>query len=136
VYLRSLIFNRRPVLAKGIHRTRKEVEACLTNGAKYVLTYDYYEPDLDEFIIVEPSSFKSLLTLLPQFKSSTKMLWNSRDLHTGEAKHILIPEIRKYWHGWLCQASKIQNTRQVYKDADAFLVGEHLPSFYKESLLK
>lgn len=58
-----------------------------------------------------------------------KVVWNNRDLNTGERKTNVFEEARKIFSGWLCQASFIKSMDDVNKKADAILVGSHLKQF-------
>jgi hypothetical protein len=57
------------------------------------------------------------------------ILWNARNLETGEPKKESFDTARWIHRGWLCQGSFIATLDDIHPKADAFLVGEHLKDF-------
>ncbi len=77
---------------------------------------------------------KEILAICAAHGFEPRVVWNSRDLQTGKLKIDLDKnetweEARKLYRGWMCQASNIKTLKDVHKDADAVLVGEHLQEF-------
>ena len=117
----------KPILAKGIHKTDAEVEKAIKAGADYVLVVGRIPKIHLNKILIEPLTLEEL----KKIPVGLKVVWNSRDLDTGEAKKETFEEARKMFHGWLCQASFIKTINDVKDGADAVLVGEHLEEFAK-----
>lgn len=118
----------KPILAKGIHIYDSELEDVFQCGADFALVVGRV-PDhsyLDKTFI-EPLSLKELKDI----PESLKVVWNSRDLRTGNTKDISLTDVRKKWKGWLCQASNIHTIDDVSESVDAVLVGSFLPEFAK-----
>lgn len=61
-----------------------------------------------------------------------KIVYNQRNLEKGLMKKVDEYAIYRKHANWLCQASGIQTITDVKKDADAFIVGEHLVDVCKE----
>lgn len=116
---------RKPILAKGIHETDESVNRAFDFGADYVLVVGRVPMVHQEKCLIEPSSFEQIQDISPE----AKLVWNQRDLKTGEEKPEPIHFVRSQWNGWLCQASLIKGRHQVVKDIDAFIVGSHLAQF-------
>ena len=121
----------KPILAKGFHYSKKDVDKCINNGANHVLfvvklpqqIYNQYELKL---FFYEPLT-------IHQLRGSTDVgvvIWNQRDLLTGKPKKEDFDEVRKiYVKRNLCQASLLKSWLDVDMSADAILVGEHLENF-------
>jgi indole-3-glycerol phosphate synthase len=117
----------KPILAKGIHKTDAEIERALNAGADYVLVVGRIPQIHLNKIFLEPLTLKEL----EKIPVGLKVVWNTRDLETGELKKETFEEARKIFKGWLCQASNIKTLADVKEGADAVLVGEHLEEFVK-----
>ena len=115
----------KPIIAKGIHSTDKEVEDAINCGADYVLVVGRMPQVHREKCMIEPIDLKQLAEL-PQ---GTKAVWNSRDLSTGNEKPQTFEQAREIWKGWLCQASNIHTIEDIKPGADAVLVGTDLENF-------
>ncbi len=117
----------KPILAKGIHASDEDIVKALDYGADFILVVGR-EPEIHlNKCLIEPNTLDELRELSP----GTKVVWNSRDLVTSGLKNETYTQARNIWKGWLCQASNITSIRDVYPDADAVLVGEHLEHFVK-----
>lgn len=113
----------KPILAKGIHTTDKEVEELIQLGADYVLVVGRIPADhLIDKCIMEVTC----LDEFSYFRPDAKLAWNARNLVNGLPKVNTFGEAREHWSGWLCQASMIKCQHDIYSDADAIMVGEHL----------
>lgn len=120
----------KPILAKGLHCTLTEVAAAVHAGADYVLCYDWMPWPWHHQVLFEPRSLASLKERVVSFTSKdVKVVWNKRDLDSGKPKVESFDEARALYEGWMCQASMINNIRQIAPLADAVLVGEHLKNF-------
>jgi indole-3-glycerol phosphate synthase len=119
----------KPILAKGVHESDEEIRAAFGCGADYVLVVGRVPPsDLVANCILEPSSLRQM-NLMP---STSKMVWNTRDLRTGAFKSETFSDARRIRQaGWLCQASNLRSRHDVHSTADAVLVGTHLRKFLK-----
>jgi hypothetical protein len=121
----------KPILAKGIHADDRDARFALSLGANYVLILGRLPDTLPiDRIIVEPLNFAQYLQFdrFGEFDNRPKILFNRRELSTGGTKE----EDYVVWRNtteWLCQASRIRNINEVRPDADAYLVGTHLPLF-------
>jgi indole-3-glycerol phosphate synthase len=115
----------KPVVAKGIHATDSEVVAAVVAGADYVLVVGRVPEVHIEKCLIEVES----LELLRQLPSTVRAVWNARDLSTGRPKEETFEEARQVFSGWLCQASYITLPIDVHPEADAILVGTHLPTY-------
>lgn len=120
----------KPILAKGIHSTDKEIEDALACGADYVLVVGRVPEAQREKCMIEPLNLAQLGTL----PKGTKAVWNSRDLSYGGTKAETFEQARSIWDGWLCQASNIRTIADIKSGANAVLVGTNLESF-ADSLL-
>lgn len=117
-----------PILAKGIHREEDDVRRAFDAGATYVLTVGRVS-DL-ESTIFEPLNLQQLRVVLACVRPQPhRVLWNARNLDTGQPKLEAFEAARELHRGWLCQASHIKSTRDIKPGANAVLVGEHLPVF-------
>jgi indole-3-glycerol phosphate synthase len=115
----------KPLLAKGIHERDQDIERALEIGADWVLVVGRVPRIAPERCMIEPLTLKELADL----PLTTRAVWNSRDLGSGELKHETFAQARKLFSGWLCQASNIRTTADIEKSANAVLVGTHLRSF-------
>jgi hypothetical protein len=116
-------FTSKPILAKGIHASDMEVEEAFSAGADYVLVVGRISerPNL----LLEPTTLDGLRAV----PDGLRGVWNARDLSTGLRRPEPFSEAREAWPGWLCQASFVRSPADVHPEAEAVLVGEHLPSF-------
>jgi indole-3-glycerol phosphate synthase len=125
---RAREMTKKPILAKGIHAAdedvRRAVEEC---GADWVLVVGRIPAVYPNQCIIEPYTLEEL-TRIP---NDMRVLWNSRDISTGELKKETFAEARRLRSGWLCQASNIKTQDDVDPTADAILVGTFLRSFIK-----
>jgi indole-3-glycerol phosphate synthase len=117
--------SRKPVLAKGVHPDDYNIQRALDAGADRVLVVGRIPADkyLDK-IWYEPLTLAGLVDHKSVAKD-LKVVWNARDLNTGERRYEW-PGVRDLYPGWLCQASFIEHPADVLDDASAFIVGEHL----------
>lgn len=115
------------IIAKGIHAKNEEIEQALALGASLVLVVGRRPPaHLAPVCIWEPSM---LADITRASDHTQKIMWNARDLGTGEPKREEFDTARWLHKGWMCQASFIATLEDVHPKADAFIVGEHLPTF-------
>jgi indole-3-glycerol phosphate synthase len=121
----------KPVLAKGIHATDKEIQQAIGAGADYVLVVGRIPNIHQDKCFIEPLN----LSELKKIPANLKVVWNSRDLADGSFKKETFEEAREIFKGWLCQASNIQTVNDIKDGADAVLVGANLIKF-SESLKK
>lgn len=116
-------------LAKGYHPRDIDILNSLYHGADLVLVVGRIPPpELAPVCIYEPTHLHELKNIPP----GLKLMWNERNLQTGRPRipdRLIFPDIRNAYEGWLCQASFIKTLEDVHPKADAFIVGEHLPSF-------
>jgi indole-3-glycerol phosphate synthase len=117
----------KPILAKGIHKNDSDIEKAIEAGADYVLVVGRIPKVYLNKVLIEPNTLKDL----EKIPLGLKVVWNARDLETGEQKKETYDEARKIYKGWLCQASFIKTIADVKEGADAVLVGEHLEEFVK-----
>ncbi len=115
----------KPILAKGIHATDREIENAIEAGADFVLVVGRIPKNHINQCWLEPNS----LTELIKYPKDTRVVWNSRDLQTGQAKAETFAQARQAWPGWLCQASFICTPADIDPGADAILVGTNLLEF-------
>jgi indole-3-glycerol phosphate synthase len=115
----------KPILAKGIHATDREVELAIDAGANYVLVVGRVPQHHLEHCLIEPRTIEELAALDP----SIRAVWNSRDLSTGGIKKESFADARKVSSGWMCQASNIRRVEDVASNAEAVLVGTNLRLF-------
>ena len=116
---------KKPILAKGIHRTDEEIKNALDCGANFVLVVGR-TPQIDiDKCLIEPLS----LNEIPTYPTDTRLVWNSRNLLDGGLKIETFSQARALHSGWLCQASNIKTPTDVSASADAILVGTHLSTF-------
>ena len=115
----------KPILAKGIHANDEDVAKALENGADYVLVVGRIPKIATEKCLIEPLNLEELSKIPKEFK----VVWNSRDLSSGELKKETFEQARKIRSGWLCQASNIRSVQDIKKGADAILVGSFLDEF-------
>ncbi len=115
----------KPILAKGIHPVDEDIQKALEAGADFVLVVGRVPQIFQEKCWLEPVNIQELKSFPP----GSKVVWNTRDLNTGNPKIETFTEARQLWPGWLCQASNILTISDVDPLADAILVGSHLPEF-------
>lgn len=122
--------NRPLLLAKGLHPSDDDVRHCLDCGADIVLVVGRPPArELAPVCIWEPTTFDDLRCVRSH---AQRVMWNERDLIRGGRKHSgTISDARSVHAGWLGQASFIRSPTDVHAEVDAFIVGEHLPSFVK-----
>lgn len=113
------------LVAKGIHGTDDEVRRAFESGADRVLVVGRIPGLLVEKCLIEPRTLDELKAL----PESMWAVWNDRDLGTGGKKAVSFREARSAFKGWLCQASFIKDKGDIYRSADAVLVGTHLREF-------
>lgn len=114
-------------IAKGWHRHDAEVWDALDAGADLVLVVGRVPaPELAPVCIYEPETHTELMKLADR---TQRVMWNSRELSTGERRHFDAGWALSVHGGWLCQASFITKPCDVIHGVDAFIVGEHLPTF-------
>src|SRR3989344_845205 len=116
---------KKPILAKGIHRTDEDVKEATAAGADYVLVVGRIPLVHMNKCWIEPLVLEELNKIPLRFK----VVWNTRDQYSGGKKHQTFSEARKLWKGRICQASHIRNIDDIQKGADAALVGTHLVEF-------
>ncbi|GBE20066.1 MAG TPA: hypothetical protein ENG87_03470 [Candidatus Pacearchaeota archaeon] len=115
----------KPILAKGIHAKDEEIAIAIENGADFVLVVGRIPNIHKDKCFIEPFT----LDELSKIPSTFKVIWNSRDLLTGEFKKETFKQARKIWKGWLCQASNIKSVSDIKQGANAVLVGANLREF-------
>lgn len=116
---------KKPILAKGIHKTDEEIKAAIGLGADWVLAVGRIPKAHTEKCMIEPLTLEELRTI----PENLRVVWNARDLTAGNPKTETFEEARKICKGWLCQASYIRTIADIKKDADAVLVGTNLLDF-------
>ncbi len=120
----------KPILAKGIHVTDKEVEKALGMGADWVLVVGRLPEVNLEKCVIEPLTLEELKNI----PRGVRAVWNSRDLSDGGLKKETFEEAREIFKGWLCQASNIKTVSDIKESADAVLVGTNLEEFSRSLL--
>ncbi len=115
----------KPILAKGIHKTDKDIQRAIDAGADLVLVVGRIPGIHAEKCLIEPYTIAELKKL----PRGTRAVWNDRDLSDGGEKTEKFDDARKAWEGWLCQASNIKTVRDIRPGANAILVGTHLMEF-------
>lgn len=121
---------RKPILAKGIHKSDAEVDDALRAGADWVLVVGRVPARRAEKCILEPLTLKELRRYAGEHEcEKVRVLWNERDLKTGVRKEETFEEARAIWPGWLAQASFIKTVSDIKDGADAVLVGTDLEAF-------
>jgi len=116
----------KPILAKGIHPTDRDVIKAHESGADYILVVGRIPEVYNEKCIIEPLRLEELYKI----PDNSKVLWNTRNLHNGKPKYETFEQAREIWKGWLCQASYIRTIKDMKLGADAVLVGSYLNEFY------
>lgn len=116
---------KKPILAKGIHRTDAEIQEAIDAGADYVLVVGRIPAIYQDKCLIEPFTLAELKTIPQHFK----VVWNSRDLVDGNLKKETFEDARKIFKGWLCQASNIKTIQDIQEGANAVLIGTHLEAF-------
>lgn len=120
------------VLAKGIHSSDDDIRRALHHGADMVLVCGRKPPaTLEPVCLWEPSNFTDLAI---DGRSRDRIVWNQRNLKTGEARERSFGDARLAQNGWMCQASFIGGPGDVHEDADAFMVGQFLPEFVSRAV--
>jgi hypothetical protein len=115
----------KPLLAKGFHYSDLDIKRAIAYGADLVLVVGRVPNVYADQCLIEPLSFDEIKHL----PEDIHLVWNARDLRTGHKKNETITDVRKIWHGWLCQASLITQTEDINPTVQAALIGEHLPLF-------
>lgn len=125
-------FPQKMIIAKGIHPLDSEIERALGNGANLVTVVGRHPPaHLAPVCIWEPDDLHAITYASDH---TQKIMWNARNLTTGKPKRESFDTARWTHKGWLMQASFIATPEDVHPKANAFIVGEHLPTF-AETLL-
>jgi indole-3-glycerol phosphate synthase len=117
----------KPILAKGIHADDALIQEAVDAGADWVLAVGRIPGVHQEKCLIEPLTLEELKAL----PADMKVVWNTRDLATGEAKKETFAQARAIFEGWLCQASNIRTVTDIEEGANAVLVGTHLPEFVR-----
>lgn len=122
---------KKPILAKGIHHSDYDVAMAIQAGADYVLTVGRVSEKWQAQTIFEPLNLDQMY--LPMYVyPDLKVMWNARDLVTGDWKPDQWKAARAAHKGWLCMASGLQFAHGLSTlDADAYIVGTHLRDFVK-----
>jgi len=119
-----------PLLAKGLHGSDELVRQAFDRGADYALVVGRV-PTADDIelerCLIEPVAIGQFEEFAA--RGVQRMVHNARDVFSGQPQHFSFEEARALWDGWLCQASLIQTVEDVRPDAQAVLVGTHLPEF-------
>lgn len=118
----------KPLLAKGIHTTDREVIEAVRRGANYVLVFGELVSVHLDLCLIEPTSFDELQGI----PGDRMVVWNSRDLSTGDLKSESFDQARERFSGFLVQASNIAGLKDINPRADATLIGTHLPGVADE----
>lgn len=120
----------KPILAKGIHREDYDIKRALDYGADAVLVVGRIpEEDLLPSCLLEPRTIAQLQEFREKVPEKQRIVWNSRNLHTGKLKRETFEQARTQWPGWLCQASNISTPADILPGTDAILVGQELEQF-------
>jgi indole-3-glycerol phosphate synthase len=123
----------KPIVAKGMHSwSEDEIDRCLEAGADYVWVVGYCPRSYyAHTTIIEPYDLDQLKMISHGWTGL--VAWNQRDIRSfgkrvgedwEEARQIR-PHLR------LGCASLIKHPYEVPKDADFYVVGEHLPEYTK-----
>ena len=116
----------KPLFAKGINENDEIVRRAIEEyDARYVLVVGRIPGIYQERCIIEPRSLDEIARIPDEFK----VLWNARNLETGNEKKENFEQAREMWKGWLCQASFIRNIRDIKEGANAVPVGGNLEEF-------
>jgi len=115
----------KPILAKGIHHSDKDIQMAIDCGADWVLVVGRIPKIHLEKCLIELYTLEELASL----PKGVRAVWNSRNLTDGSRKSETFEAARKSWDGWLCQASNIQTVDDIKTGADAVLVGTNLEKF-------
>ncbi len=115
----------KPILAKGIHATDKDIADALACGANWVLMVGRIPEAGRERCMIEPLT----LSQIREIPAGCRVAWNSRDLATGGLKEERFSDARRLWGGWLAQTSNIRTIENIEEGANAVLVGTHLAQF-------
>jgi len=105
----------KPILAKGVHASDQDVMQALGCGANYVLVVGRIPAqELLSRCLIEPTSLDQLSEFSTVLPLAQRIVWNSRDLSTGETRsNNEFESARTLWNGWLCQASNITRPTDV-----------------------
>jgi indole-3-glycerol phosphate synthase len=136
-------FTNKPILAKGIHPTDKDIQRALDYGADYVLVVDRIPEDynLHEKCLFECSYLNEFKKMVEDTHFHfQKHVYNFRHLRTGQPKKIqgidtylkfkpINPQFAPLDKLWICQASGIEKPTDVREGVSAYIVGEHLSKF-------
>ncbi len=117
----------KPILAKGIHENDELIQRAINAGADWVLVVGRIPKIHLDKCMIEPLTLQELKSI----PNNLRVVWNSRDLFTGEIKKESFAEARTLYKRWLCQASNIKTINDIEIGADAVLVGTHLLDFAK-----
>lgn len=117
----------KPLVAKGLHPTDDDVKRAFDWGANWVLVVGRVPRVKPYACLIEPRNLTELHTI----PNGLCVVWNARNLETGERKCQSFKQARQLWPRprWLCQASYIKTHQDISSDADAILVGTHLVEF-------
>lgn len=117
---------RKPLLAKAMATTDKQIAEAFDDGADYALAYDFVPRVRPERCLVEPAHLGRLAALQAQL-----YVWNARDLENrGQPKPETAGEAAaRHFGQWWCQASFIRTPADVHPEAGAALVGTHSIEF-------
>lgn len=118
----------KPILAKGIHSSDRDITAALNAGANLVLVVGRIPKVYLQHCLIEPNTIEELANLSPELNA----VWNSRDLSDGSKKSDGFSVARNAFRGWLCQASNIVHLNDMNSTADAVLIGTHLKSIAQQ----
>lgn len=116
---------KKPILAKGIHKSDDDIKKAIDVGADWVLAVGRIPLVHKEQCLIEPLAMEEFKTI----PENLRAVWNIRDLRDGGRKKETFAEARKAFKGWLCQASYIRTIDDIAEGADAVLVGTHLIDF-------
>lgn len=119
------------VIAKGIHHTDGEVQQCLDLGANMVWVVGRMpEKPFIPKCIIEPYDINQL-RMIPRELHSW-VVWNRRNLEDGGFRDQWNWARQEFLFQTLGCASFIEHPKDVPRNADFFVVGQHLPEFVKE----
>ncbi len=125
ILAKARALTKKPILAKGIHATNEEIEKAVAFGADWVLAVGRVPEVHTKQCIIEPMTLEQL-SAIPK---SLRVIWNARNLATGNPKPDNFDQAREIFKGWLCQASHIGTVADVNDSANAVLVGTNLFQF-------
>src|SRR3989344_6831342 len=93
---KARLLTTKPILAKGLHTDDNQIQNAIEAGADWVLVVGRLPMVHAEKCFIEPLTLKELRN----FSSALKVVWNSRDLSTGEQKQETFEEARAIYKGW------------------------------------